>query len=62
MSRALRKTRMKNMTDMLALKHNASHTDTIPFGETKSDEMSAYKYFAIDIMDMHSILTITLVA
>ena len=62
MSRALRKTRMKNMTDMLALKHNASHTDTIPFGETKGDEMSAYKYFAIDIMDMHSILTITLVA
>ena len=62
MSRALRKTRMKNMSDMVTIAHNSSHTDTIPFGETKSDEMSAYKYFAVDIMDMHSILTITLFA
>ena len=61
MSRALRKSRLHTV-QLESLESGKTHVDTIPFGETPNDEMSAYKYFAIDVMDSHSIITITLLA
>ena len=61
MSRMLRKTRFKQI-HLEELTSGQSMTDTNLRGEVEGDDLSGYKYYAIDVLDIHSIVTIILVA